>query len=110
LLWTGDASNDRNITDANNVNFTPDWVWLKERTSTSFHLLANSVIGPIPHLFSNSTSAEETSITNRLQAFLSNGFQVPTTDKSHNVSGNNYIYMSFGQSLVGSNNVPCTAR
>ena len=25
-------------------------------------------------------------------------------------SGRNYIYAAFGQSLVGSNNVPCTAR
>ena len=90
LLWTGDASNDRNITDANNVNFTPDWVWLKERTSTSFHLLANSVIGPIPHLFSNSTSAEETSITNRLQAFLSNGFQVGS-DGTVNQNSQTYV-------------------
>ena len=23
---------------------------------------------------------------------------------------NTYIYMAFGQSLVGSNNIPCTAR
>jgi len=90
LLWTGDASNDRNITDANNVNFTPDWVWLKERTSTSFNLLANSVIGPIPHLFSNSTSAEETSITNRLQAFLSNGFQVGS-DGTVNQNSQTYV-------------------
>ena len=27
-----------------------------------------------------------------------------------NQSGNTMVYMAFGQSLVGSNNVPCTAR
>ena len=37
---------------------------------------------------------------------------VPTgTDTSLNISGgNSYIYMAFGQSIVGSNNVPATAR
>jgi hypothetical protein len=60
------------------------------------------------YLFADLTNAEGTNV-NRIR-FLSNGFSVPTTDKSHNVSGNNYIYMAFGQSLVGSNNIPCTAR
>ena len=41
---------------------------------------------------------------------LSNGFKINTTDTAINASGGNYIYMAFGQSLVGSNNVPCTAR
>ena len=60
------------------------------------------------YLFPNSNSAEGSNV-NRIR-LLSNGFSVPTTDKSHNVSGNSYIYMAFGQSLVGSNNVPATAR
>ena len=33
-----------------------------------------------------------------------------TGTTSLNISGATYIYMAFGQSLVGSNNVPCTAR
>ena len=60
------------------------------------------------YLFASIANAEGTN-TNRIR-FLSNGFQVPTTDKSHNKSGNEYIYMAFGQSIVGSNNVPATAR
>jgi len=55
------------------------------------------------------TSSVESSGINRIR-LLSNGFQVPTTDKSHNVSGNTYVYYAVGQTLVGSNNVPCTAR
>ena len=42
--------------------------------------------------------------------FLSNGFKIRTTNNSANDSGETYIFMAFGQSLVGSNNVPCTAR
>ena len=55
------------------------------------------------------TSSAESSGINRIR-LLSNGFQVPTTDKSHNVSGNTYVYYAVGQTLVGTNNVPCTAR
>ena len=41
---------------------------------------------------------------------LSNGFKMRYSDNKNNASGNTYIYMAFGQSLVGSNNVPCTMR
>ncbi len=41
---------------------------------------------------------------------LSNGFKIRATDTAINANGGNYIYMAFGQSLVGSNNIPCTAR
>ena len=60
------------------------------------------------YLFPNLTNVEGTNV-NRLSMY-SNGFNVPTTDKSHTKNGNSYIYMAFGQSLVGSNNVPATAR
>ena len=42
--------------------------------------------------------------------FLSNGFKVRTSNGHPNTSSGTLIYMAFGQSLVGSNNVPCTAR
>jgi len=41
---------------------------------------------------------------------LSNGFKLRNTDGDGNTVNNKYLYMAFGQSLVGSNNVPCTAR
>ena len=48
--------------------------------------------------------------TNRIR-LLSNGFSVPTTDKSHNVSGNVYIYMAFAENpFVTSTGIPATAR
>tara|TARA_B100000131_G_scaffold11960_1_gene12473 strand:- start:1591 stop:2652 length:1062 start_codon:yes stop_codon:yes gene_type:complete len=60
------------------------------------------------YLFASITNVEGTN-TNRIR-LLSNGFSVPTTDKSHNQNGNEYIALAFGQTLVGTNNVPCTAR
>ena len=41
---------------------------------------------------------------------LSNGFKIKQTDQTWNNSSGTYIYMAFGQSLVGSNNIPATAR
>jgi len=41
---------------------------------------------------------------------LSNGIKIRENSAYNNTSGGTYIYMAFGQSLVGSNNVPCTAR
>jgi len=41
---------------------------------------------------------------------LSNGFKIKDNDGTINANNNTHIYIAFGQSLVGSNNVPCTAR
>ena len=41
----------------------------------------------------------------------SNGFKMTTTGSYVNSSGDNFIYMAFAEApLVGSNNIPCTAR
>jgi hypothetical protein len=58
-------------------------------------------------LYPNANSAEGTGDDVDL---LSNGFKARSTDAGINTSGNSYIYMAFGQSLVGSNNIPCTSR
>ena len=42
--------------------------------------------------------------------FLSNGFKLRLSGSGENGNNFGYIYWAFGQSLVGSNNVPCTAR
>ena len=50
------------------------------------------------------------SSTNTRWDQLSNGFKFRNTGDAVNGSGKNYIYMAFGQSIVGTNNVPATAR
>ena len=45
------------------------------------------------------------------QDFLSNGFKIKDTGGYANATNGTYIYMAFAEApLVGSNNVPCTAR
>ena len=57
-------------------------------------------------LTANENSAEE---TGRTFDILSNGFKMRDTNTATNAAST-YIYMAFGQTLVGSNNIPCTAR
>jgi len=61
-------------------------------------------------LYPNANSSEGT-ISPTLD-FLSNGFKwrKASAFSPVNQSTATYIYMAFGQSIVGSNNVPCTAR
>ena len=43
--------------------------------------------------------------------FLSNGFKIRREQSNTNSDGNTYFYMAFAEApLVGTNNVPCTAR
>ena len=56
------------------------------------------------------TNAAENDNSSKAIDILSNGFKIKNTDAEFNNSGDKYIYLAFGQSLVGSNNIPCTAR
>ena len=78
LLYTGNATDDRNLTnDANAGDFKPDWLWLKERSSTSSHQMVDSIRGTTPAFLVDSGGAEDDD-ANRVQAFQTNGFQVGT--------------------------------
>ena len=57
----------------------------------------------------NETSTDNSTANNSID-FLSNGFKIRNNDGRLNNSSAEYLYMAIGQSLVGSNNVPCTAR
>ena len=49
--------------------------------------------------------------TSDLIDLYSNGFKPRSTSVEFNGSGNGYIYMAFAEApLVGSNNIPATAR
>ena len=92
----------KNTTNANN------WFIIDNKRAL-FNLADDS-------LFPNSNSAEMTTQpTNYGLDILSNGMKMRTsgdhTVNNNNASSNTYIYMAFAEApLVGSNNVPCTAR
>ena len=46
LLYTGNASNPRNLTNTGNSDLKPDFIWLKDRTiNGTNHVLTNSSLG-----------------------------------------------------------------
>lgn len=95
VLYTGNATDDRNITG---VGFQPDWIWIKERSggaSASSHQLINSSRGSSLALLSNSTGAEDTD-ANRVQSFLSDGFQIGTAST---VNENSQTYVAWNWNL-----------
>ena len=55
-------------------------------------------------------TSEETTGANYARDLLSNGFKQRGVGDNFNNSNSTYYYIAIGQSLVGSNNVPCTAR
>jgi hypothetical protein len=91
------------------TGFKPAWIMLKDTNSGSagWMMFDNKRLGynvDNNALYPNATAAEGTGDDVDL---LSNGFKARSTDAGINTSGNSYIYMAFGQSLVGSNNIPC---
>ena len=79
LLYTGNATDNRNLTNSANAgDFKPDFLWLKERSSTSSHQLHDSTRGSSFAVMSDSTGVEDED-GNRVQAFQTNGFQIGTS-------------------------------
>ncbi|MAB51361.1 LamG-like jellyroll fold domain-containing protein [Marinobacter sp.] len=71
------------------LGFAPDFVWVKERTNTSSHILSNSLSGATKLLSSNSTDTEQTD-ANKFSSFDADGFSVGTSG-AVNASGDTYI-------------------
>jgi len=71
-LYTGNGSS---VTVTNSGGMQPDFVWIKQRNGTGYHMLFDSVRGVQKWLTSNDTLAETTG-TDNLSAFNSNGFTV----------------------------------
>ena len=83
-LWTGNATDDRAITNSANAgDFQPDWIWYKERDGTSEHRSFDSTRGASKRIEPNNTNAEATDTTNQkckmyLHALNSTAFQGST--------------------------------
>jgi len=80
-----------------------NWTMYDNKRNTSFNEITHTLIA-------NSNDAEATSTSDDDCDFLSNGVKMRCSNNGSNGSGASYIYMAFGQSMVGSNNVPATAR
>jgi hypothetical protein len=97
-LYTGTGS-ARSVTG---LNFQPDWVWIKERSSTSQHALFDAVRGVQKRIITDSTAAEDTS-AQLLTAFNSDGFSVGT-DGAINENSQTYVAWNWKANGAGSSN------
>ena len=79
VLYTGNQST-QSITG---VGFQPDFIWIKERTSTSAQSLFDSVRGINKALKSNTTEAEDVSNPYLLTSFNSDGFSLGDNNQTN---------------------------
>jgi len=96
------------------TGFKPSFIMIKDTDNAeSWMMYDNKRPGynlNANHLMAESNTTETASTANTMD-ILSNGFKMRATNNAINRSGGEgFTYMAFGQSLVGTNNVPCTAR
>ena len=108
--YTGNGNNDGTFIY---TGFKPAFVMIKETNTngTDWRMMDNkrSTFNLVDdRLFPNLNNVENTGDG---YDFLSNGFKIRSSGGDFNGSGDSYIYMCFAEApLVGTNNVPCTAR
>jgi hypothetical protein len=95
------------------TGFKPAFVMFKNTSSALFwqiHDTARDPFNEVQKRLAPNSSDQEGSGSIPID-FLSNGIKLRTTATTWNESGSNFIYMAFAEApLVGTNNVPCTAR
>ena len=94
------------------TGFKPAWILIKRTdNAANWELYDSKRLGynaSNPTLYPDTTSVEG---GNGRIDILANGFKIVTQSGNLGAAGGNYIYMAFAEApLVGSNNVPCTAR
>ena len=93
------------------TGFKPSWVLIKNSSSAaSWTLYDNKRPGYNEDNAYLITDGSDGEATDKDIDLISNGFKPRTSNSALNTSGNTYVYLAFGQSVVGSNNVPATAR
>jgi len=85
IIYTGNGSDNRDIAD---LDFQPDFVWIKARDSSKIHQLYDSVRGAGKSMYSNHNFSE--GVDTGLKAFNSNGFRLGTNTNTNN-NGTKYV-------------------
>ena len=98
LLYSGNAT-ARSLTG---VGFEPSWVWIKERTSGSAHMLFDQPRGVQKYISTNNTNAQTTT-TVMLSAFGNDGFSLGNGDDV-NDNGQTYVAWNWKANGQGSSN------
>jgi hypothetical protein len=97
-LYTGNGSTQT----ISGLDFAPDWVWLKDRTSAYNHVVFDKVRGVEKRIFPNLTNAEDTA-ADTLTAFNSDGFAIGN-NVGINTNTNNYVSWNWLANGAGVSN------
>ena len=95
--WKGDGNTGRQI---RTLSFSPDLVWIKQSSASRAHAWFDTVRGANKRLQSSTTNGETTH-TDQMSAFLSNGF---TVEDNNTVNVSDGIYRGFCWKAGGSKN------
>jgi hypothetical protein len=101
-LYTGNGST-QTITG---LNFAPEFVWLKDRTSAYNHAVFDKVRGAQKRIFTNLTNTEDTA-SDTLTAFNSDGFTLGS-NVGINTNSNNYVSWNWDANGAGVSNTQGT--
>ena len=107
-IYTGNGSS----TDGAFVytGFRPSMILLKQtNSSNNWRIIDDKRLGYNDLNYVLYPSANAVQSTEKGANILSNGFKL-TGGAGSNGSGSTYVYIAFGQTMVGTNNVPVTAR
>ena len=85
VLYTGNGSTNA----VTGVGFSPNFVWIKERNSTSSHSVSDTIRGTTKRLNTDLNAAEET-LSGVMTSFDSDGF-TNGADNGVNESGKTYV-------------------
>jgi len=94
VLYTGNY----NTNAITGIGFKPDWLWIKERSSTSDHSLHDAVRGSTK-IVKSSTAAAEITRTESVTAFNNDGF---TLGENNGVNENSETYVAWNWKANGS--------
>ena len=101
ILYTGNASTQK-ITG---LEFKPDMIWFKSRTSTSTHGMADSVRGRSKLFYPDTNQTEQTSSTTRdLVSFDESGFTVGNPQRLNSTNGDGLSIVAWCWKAGGSSN------
>jgi len=94
-LWTGNGVSNRNITSGID-NTVKSLVWVKSRTTTQYHNLADTVRGTgIGGLLYSNLTAEAGSSEDRVNEFTSTGYKVGVDQSVNSSNGSTYVGWNF---------------
>ena len=101
-LWTGNGSS-QDIS----LDFAPNWIWAKQRSSTRYHNLQDSIRGVGLQLFANENSSDNADTSN-ITAFNSDGYSLGDGDNV-NKNSSTYVGWSWKAGTAFSNDASSTS-